>query len=130
MVLFDPLADALSVIKNAEKVGKTSCVIRPASKVIGNVLNVMKEGGYLESFEFVEDGKAGVFEVTLAGAINDCGAVKPRYSLTLDEFEKWEKRYLPAKNFGVLVLTTSKGVLSHHDAREQNVGGKLLAYVY
>lgn len=130
MVLFDPLADALSVIKNAESVGKTSCVVRPASKMIGNVLNVMKEGGYLESFEYVEDGKAGVFEVKLAGAINVCGSIKPRYSIGIEDFEKWEKRYLPAKNFGVLVLTTSKGVLSHHEAREQNVGGKLLAYVY
>ncbi|MDV0446721.1 30S ribosomal protein S8 [Methanosarcinaceae archaeon Ag5] len=130
MVLFDPLADALSVIKNAENVGKTNCVIRPASKIIGNVLNVMKEGGYIESFEFVEDGKAGVYEVKLAGSINDCGAIKPRYSIGVDGFEKWEKEYLPAKNFGVLVLTTSLGVLSHNEAREKNVGGKLLAYVY
>ncbi|WNY25573.1 30S ribosomal protein S8 [Methanolapillus millepedarum] len=130
MVLFDPLADALSVIKNAENVGKTTCVIRPASKIIGNVLNVMKEGGYIESFEFVEDGKAGVYEVKLAGSINDCGAIKPRYSIGIDGFEKWEKEYLPAKNFGVLVLTTSLGVLSHNEAREKNVGGKLLAYVY
>jgi small subunit ribosomal protein S8 len=130
MVLFDPLADALSVIKNAENVGKTSCVIRPASKIIGNVLNVMKEAGYIGSFEFVEDGKAGVFEVALSGSINVCGAIKPRYSIGLEDFEKWEKRYLPAKNIGVLVLTTSKGVLSHNEAREQNVGGKLLAYIY
>lgn len=130
MVLFDPLADALSVIKNAENVGKTSCVIRPASKMIGNVLNVMNKAGYIGSFEFVEDGKAGVFEVQLSGSINVCGAIKPRYSIGLEDFEKWEKRYLPAKNIGVLVLTTSKGVLSHNEAREQNVGGKLLAYIY
>ncbi|WNY26398.1 30S ribosomal protein S8 [Methanolapillus ohkumae] len=130
MVLFDPLADALSVIKNAENVGKTSCVIRPASKIIGNVLNVMKEGGYISSFEFIEDGKSGVYEVKLAGSINDCGAIKPRYSVGVESFERWEKSYLPAKNFGVLVLTTSLGVLSHNEAREKNVGGKLLAYVY
>jgi small subunit ribosomal protein S8 len=90
----------------------------------------MKEAGYIGSFEFVEDGKAGVFEVTLSGSINVCGAIKPRYSIGLEDFEKWEKRYLPAKNIGVLVLTTSLGVLSHNEAREQSVGGKLLAYIY
>ena len=130
MVLLDPLADALSVIKNAENVGETSCVIRPASKIIGNVLNVMKENGYIASFEFVEDGKAGVYEVSLSGSINKCGAVKPRYSVGVNEYEKWEKRFLPAKNFGVLIITTSQGVLSHTEAIEKNVGGQIIAYVY
>lgn len=130
MVLLDPLADALSVIKNAENVGKTFCVIRPASKIIGNVLNVMKNNGYIASFEFVEDGKAGVYEVQLSGSINECGAVKPRYSVAVDEYEKWEKRFLPAKNFGVLIITTSQGVISHAEALEKNIGGQIIAYVY
>lgn len=130
MVLLDPLANALSVIKNAENVGKTSCVIRPASKIIGNVLNVMKNNGYIAGFEFIEDGKAGVYEVQLSGSINECGAVKPRYSVGVGEYEKWEKRFLPAKNFGVLIITTSQGVVSHAEAIEKNVGGQIIAYVY
>lgn len=130
MVLLDPLANALSVIKNAENVGKTSCVIRPASKIIGNVLNVMKNNGYIADFEFIEDGKAGVYEVQLSGSINECGAVKPRYSVGVGEYEKWEKRFLPAKNFGVLIITTSQGVVSHAEAIEKNVGGQIIAYVY
>ncbi|MCS3924755.1 30S ribosomal protein S8 [Methanosalsum natronophilum] len=130
MVLLDPLANALSTIKNAEDIGKQSCTIRPASKLIGNVLNVMKDNGYIGEFEFIEDGKAGIYEVKLIGRINKCGAIKPRYSVSSEDFEKWEKQYLPARNFGTLILTTSDGLLSQVQARENNVGGLLLAYVY
>lgn len=130
MVLLDPLADALSTIKNAEAVGKDSCTIRPASKLIGNVLKVMKDRGYIGEFEFVEDGKAGIYTVELIGRINKCGAIKPRYSVGVTEFEKWEKQFLPAKNFGVLILTTSNGVVSQYEARENNIGGQLLSFVY
>ncbi len=130
MVLLDPLADALSTIKNAEAVGKSSCSIKPASKLIGTVLNVMQSRGYVGEFELVEDGKAGVYEVELIGSINKCGAIKPRYSVGAADFERWEKQYLPAKNFGTLILTTSMGVISHYEARENNVGGQLIAYVY
>jgi small subunit ribosomal protein S8 len=130
MVLLDPLADALSIIKNAEAVGKDSCTIRPASKLIGNVLKVMNDRGYIGDFEFVEDGRAGVYTVELIGRINKCGAIKPRYSVGVTEFERWEKQFLPAKNFGVLILTTPNGVVSQYEARENNVGGQLLSFVY
>lgn len=130
MVLLDPLADALSTIKNAESIGKPSCTIKPASKLIGNVLKVMKDRGYLGEFEFVDDGKAGVYNLELIGRINKCGAIKPRYSVNATDFEKWEKQFLPAKNFGTLILTTSKGVITQYEARENDVGGQLLAYVY
>ncbi len=130
MVLLDPLADALSTIKNAEAVGKDSCLIKPASKLIGNVLMVMKENGYIGEFEFVEDGKAGVFNVELVGRINKCGAIKPRYSVGVNDFENWEKQFLPAKNFGLLILTTPTGVMSQYKARDNNTGGQLLSFVY
>ncbi|OPY24021.1 MAG: 30S ribosomal protein S8 [Methanomethylovorans sp. PtaU1.Bin073] len=130
MVLLDPLADALSTIKNAEAIGKQSCTLKPASKLIGTVLKVMQDSGYLGEFEFIEDGKAGIYEVKLIGKINKCGAIKPRYSVGSVDFERWEKQFLPAKNFGTLILTTSHGVMSQYDAREKNIGGQLLAYVY
>ena len=44
--------------------------------------------------------------------------------------DKWESRYLPAKNFGLLILTTTKGILSQDEAKKNGIGGKLLAYVY
>lgn len=129
-MLNDPLADAMSAIKNAEQKGKRECIIKPASKLIGGVLKVLKEEGYIREFEFIEDGKAGVFKVTLNGVINDCGVIKPRYPVKYTELEKWESRYLPARDFGILILTTTKGIISQKKAKEDNTGGKLLAYAY
>ena len=66
----------------------------------------------------------------LEGNINKCGVIKPRHAVKKDEFEKFEKRYLPAKNFGILILTTPEGIMTHHDAKERGIGGRLLAYMY
>ncbi len=129
-MLLDPLADALSTIKNAESTGKPECTIRPASKVIGSVLKVMKDKGYIGDFEFIEDGKSGVFKVQLKGKINKCGVIRPRHAVKNTEFEAWEKRFLPAKGFGSIILTTPNGVMTHSEARENGLGGQLLAYVY
>ena len=126
----DPLNDAMSTIKNAASVGKSECVIHPSSKLIGRVLKVMQEYGYITQFEFVEDGKAGIFKVRMQGRINDCGVIKPRYSVQKNDLDKFESRYLPAQDFGVLILTTTAGVISHAKAKELGIGGKLLAYVY
>lgn len=129
-MLLDPLADALSVIKNAEDVGKPECTISPASKLIGSVLKVMKDKGYIGDFEFVDDGKSGLFKVQLKGNINRCGVIRPRHAVKNTEFEKWEKRFLPARGFGSIILTTPDGVMAHSEARENGIGGQLLAYVY
>ena len=126
----DPLNDAMSVIKNAERVGRGECVIRPSSKLIGRVLKVMQEAGYIRQFEFVDDGRSGMFRVDLGGQINDCGVIRPRYSVKKGDLEKFEARYLPAQDFGVLILTTTKGVLTHTQAKQGGLGGKLLAFVY
>jgi small subunit ribosomal protein S8 len=126
----DPLSNALSGVNNAESVGHLAHTVQPASNLIGNVLEVFYDRGYVDGFEFVDDGKAGQFEVELKGAINECGAVKPRYSATADDYEKWEKRYLPARDYGALVVTTSHGVMSHYEAREAGIGGQIIAYVY
>ncbi len=126
----DPLNDALSSIKNASLVGKRECFVRPSSKLIGRVLKVMKDNNYIEQFEYIEDGKAGMFLVKLNGNINNCGVIKPRFSVRTTQLEKYEGRYLPAQDFGVLILTTTKGVVSHSKAKNFGVGGRLLAFVY
>jgi small subunit ribosomal protein S8 len=120
----------MSVIKNAESVGKPECIIHPASKLIGRALKVMADRNYIGEFEFIDDGKSGMFRVKLLGRINRCGVIKPRFSTKVADLEKWEKRFLPARNFGVLILSTSKGVMAHSDARAESLGGQLLAYVY
>ena len=126
----DPLNDAMSVMKNAAAIGKSECIIQPSSKLIGRVLKVMQDHGYISQFEYIEDGRAGQFKVTMKGAINNCGVIKPRYSVKKSDLEKFESRFLPAQDFGVLILTTTQGVITHAKAKELGVGGKLLVYVY
>ena len=72
----------------------------------------------------------GKLRVQLLGRINKCGAVSPRFPIKAKEFQKWESRYLPAVGVGMLVVSTSKGILSHTEAQEKNLGGRLLGYVY
>ncbi len=129
-MLLDPLSDALSILKNAESIGKPECTISPASKLIGSVLKVMTDKGYIGEFEFIDDGKSGLFKVQLKGKINKCGVIRPRHAVKNIEFEKWEKRFLPARGFGLIILTTPDGVMAHYEARENGLGGQLLAYVY
>lgn len=130
MTLLDPLANALSHITNSERVGKKEVYIKPASKLIGEVLRVMQENGYIGEFEFIDDGRAGIYRVQLLGKINKAGSIKPRFSVKAREYEKWEKRFLPAFEFGILIVSTSQGVMTHKEALEKGIGGRLIAYVY
>ncbi len=130
MTAKDTLSNGLTTLMNNEFRNKTSCVISPASKLLGHVLRVLQLGGYVGEFEFIEDGRSGKFRVQLLGRINKCGAVKPRYSVKTDAFENWEKTFLPAREMGLLIVSTSSGVISHKEAKQKSVGGKLLAFVY
>lgn len=129
-MLQDPLSDALSTIKNAERVGRKEVMLRPASKLMGRVLKVMQDEGYIGPFEFVEDGRGGLFRVNLVGRINNCGVIKPRQAVKRMDLDQIEARYLPAQDFGALILTTTQGVVTQYAAKKENVGGRLLAYVY
>ncbi|MFH0889645.1 MAG: 30S ribosomal protein S8 [Candidatus Aenigmatarchaeota archaeon] len=125
----DLLNEALTVIRNAEHAGKKECVT-PASDLIKDVLLVMQKDGYIGNFELIDDKKIGKFKIDLIMKINDCGVVSPRNSVEAKGIEKIEINYLPAKDFGILILTTSKGVMDHKDAKSKSVGGKLLSFVY
>jgi len=115
---------------NAEKIGKSDCIVQPFSKALKDLLTLMNEKGYLGSFEVIDDGRGKLIKINLIGKVNKCGVVKPRFSVKKDEYEKFEKRYLPAKGFGLLIVSTSKGIMTHDEAKEKKVGGKLIAYVY
>jgi small subunit ribosomal protein S8 len=125
----DMIADAFSVIKNAEDIGKTECVT-PASGLIKNMLLIMQKEKYIGEFEHIDDGRGGKFKIQLLGNINKCGAIKPRFSVGKADFIRWEKRFLPAATLGLLIVSTSGGVISHKDAKKKEIGGKLLGYVY
>jgi len=130
LTMMDTLSSGLTTIMNNEMRNKRDCVISPASKLLGRVLRVLQLNGYIGEFEFIEDGRTGKFKVQLLGRVNKCGAIKPRYSVEADGFENWEKTYLPAREMGLLVLSTPGGVISHKEAKQKNVGGRLLAFVY
>jgi small subunit ribosomal protein S8 len=129
-MLQDPLNDAMAVIRNAELAGKGECLLRPASKLVGHVLQVMQDADYISAYERVEDGRGGRYRVLLKGNINNCGVIKPRFAVRRTDLEKFEARYLPAQDFGLLILTTTQGVISQSRAKEIGVGGKLIAFVY
>ncbi len=126
----DPIADGLINLKNCEMVGKKECRIKPASKLMGEILRLMQKEGYIGEFEFIENGRGGEYKVKLLGRINNCKAIKPRYPVKKDEYPDWEKRYLPAKNFGMLIVSTPKGLMTHNEAKKEGTGGRLIAFVY
>ncbi len=126
----DPYNDAMVKIKNAERVGKKEIEIKPASKMIASTLRSLQRKRYVGEFEYIDDGKAGIFRVNLLGNVNNCGAIKPRFAVKKDEYEKWERRFLPAANVGSLLVSTDKGIMNHDKAMEKGIGGRLIAYVY
>ena len=128
--MMNTLANGLTTIINNEMRNKHECTINPASKLLGRVLRIMQLNGYIGEFEFIDDGRSGKFKVQLLGRINKCGAIRPRFSVGMDEFEGWEKRFLPSREVGILVVSTSRGVLSHREARGKGIGGRLIAFVY
>lgn len=133
MVVLDPLANALSAIQNAEMRSKPEVVVWPASKLIINVLRVMQREGYVGEIEYIDDGRWGKIKVQLLGRINKTGVIKPRFPVKLKELEQmphWLRKYLPAYNIGILIISTPYGVLSHKEAIAKRTGGILLAYVY
>ena len=117
------------VINNAENIVRKTVTV-PASKLVKDVLMVVQRAGYIGSFEFADDRKAGKFNIELVGKINTTRAVRPRFPIRKNEYEKWATRYLPAKSFGLLIVSTSKGVMSQKEAEELGVGGRLLGFVY
>lgn len=130
MSMNDPLASALSRIMNCEKIGKKEVEVKPISKMIKRVLDIMNENNYIGTYKEVEDGKGNLVIVNLLGRINDCKVIKPRYSVTMDTYEKFEKRFLPAQGFGILIVSTPKGIMIHTQAKEKLSGGRLIAYCY
>jgi small subunit ribosomal protein S8 len=127
--MVDMLANGLSSLKMAEMRGKPTARLC-ASNLVKQVLLLLQSQGYIKEFELMEDGKSGVFVVSLNGSVNNCGVIRPRSPVKASEWEKSEERYLPARGVGLLIVTTPAGVLTHVQAKEKHTGGRLLAFVY
>ncbi|KAE9556755.1 hypothetical protein FO519_000161 [Halicephalobus sp. NKZ332] len=116
MVRMSVLAGALNSINNAEKRGKRQVIVRPSSKVVIRFLNVMMKHGYIGEFEVVDDHRAGKVVVNLTGRLNKCSVVSPRFDIRAGELDKHTTNYLPSRQFGYIVLTTSAGIMDHEEA--------------
>ena len=124
------LSNMFATIYNNELRLRKECLVVPASKLASAVLQTMQRHRYVGEFEFIDDGRSGKLRVQLLGRVNRCGVVSPRFNVPKNDFTKWERRFLPAVGFGILIITTPVGVMSHLEAVEKNVGGRLLGYVY
>jgi small subunit ribosomal protein S8 len=127
----DPIADMLTRIRNANRVGRRLVLI-PKSKICTGIAQVLKEEGYIEEFDEIPDDKQGQIRVRLKYAVNGEKVIhlldrqsKPgcRVYRKVDDLPK------VLNGMGIAVVSTSKGVMSDRRAREQNVGGELLCIV-
>jgi small subunit ribosomal protein S8 len=130
MTLNDPLANVLSFINHHEKLGKTSIVTKNNSKTIRKILSIMQKHGYISGFREIQDAKGNLLEIRLSGAINKTGVIKPQFQIKRSQIEKFENRYLPARDFGIIIMSTDQGIMTHEEAKKKGLGGKLLSYCY
>jgi len=121
----DVIADALNKMLNASRAGKSSLQVGRHSKLLLSVLALAKLKGYVKNYR-VENNLLNI-EI---GKLNLCKAIKPRFAVKVEEIEKYVKRYLPAKDIGMIIISTSQGLMTHATAQEKNLGGSLVAYFY
>ena len=125
----DHLADAMNTIKVHEMTGQRECIV-PGTKFVGRVLEILKKKGYIGDYSLIEDGVRKYYHVKLIGRINNCGVIKPRYAVKRTEIVEYEEQYIPAVGVGILIISTSKGLMTNQEIEKERVGGRLIAYVY
>ena len=123
----DIVADGLNMIVNAKRARKETVNIKRISNLLIEVLKIMKTKGAIKRYKI--DSKDKSLTVTI-GDLMDCKSIKPRFTVNKDQIEKYRRRYLPARNMGTVIVSTNKGLISHEEAQEQNIGGCLIAYFY
>ncbi len=123
----DIVSDAINKMMNAKKAGKSVIEIKKYSKFLISVLALAKLKNYIKDYKISDDKRTLKIEIA---KLNKCKAIKPRFTVSVSEIEKYEKRYLPAKNFGILVVSTSKGLMTNQTAKEKKIGGSLIAFMY
>ena len=123
----DIVADGLNMIRNARKARKENVKIMRISNALVEVLKIMKQEGAIKKYKI--DAKEKSLSVTI-GNLNECKSIKPRFSCDKTQIEKYRRRYLPARNLGIMVISTNKGMITHKEAQEEQIGGSLIAYFY
>ena len=86
--------------------------------------------GYIGEFEIIDDHRSNKIVVELIGRVNKCGVISPRFDVTHGEIEKWVVNLLPSRQFGMILLSTTYGIMTHEEARRKKTGGKILGFFY
>ena len=131
-MMTDPIADMLTRIRNANQM-KHLTVLVPASKIKLEILNVIKNEGYIEDVEFVEDGKQGEIKVTLKYTEKKERVIKGITRISKPGLRVYAKSTEMPKvlnGLGVAVVSTSNGVMTDREARQQHLGGEVIAYIW
>ena len=132
MVMTDPIADMLTRIRNANQM-KHLTVLVPASKIKLEILKVIKEEGYIEDAEFVEDGKQGTIKVTLKYTGKKERVIKGITRISKPGLRVYAKSTEMPKvlnGLGIAVVSTSNGVMTDREARQKHLGGEVIAYIW
>jgi len=127
----DPIADMLTRIRNANRVGRRLVLI-PKSKICTGIAQVLKDEGYIEAFDVIDDARQGQIRVRLK---YDASGQKVIHTIDRQSkpgcrvYRKVDDLPKVLNGMGIVVISTSKGVMSDRKARENNVGGELLCTV-
>lgn len=132
MVMTDPIADMLTRIRNANAVRHESLEI-PASKIKKDIAEILKREGFVRDAEVIDDNKQGIIRIFLKYGAND-----ERVITGLKRISKPGLRVYAKSNeiprvlggLGIAIISTSQGVMTDKEARQQQVGGEVLAYVW
>jgi small subunit ribosomal protein S8 len=127
----DPIADMLTRIRNATIV-RDKIVEIPASRIKREIVKILKEEGYIQDFELVEDGKQGKVKVYLKynGKEKVISGLKRISKPGLKVYVKKDEIPKVLGGLGIAVLSTSQGIMTDRKARNAGVGGEVLCYVW
>jgi len=123
----DIVADALNMIRNAKKAKKIEVKIKRISNLLIEIFKIMKQEGAVKKYKI--NSKNKTIDVTI-GDLTDCRAIKPRFTVDKTKIDKYRRRYLPARNLGIVIVSTNKGLMTHEEAQKEKIGGCLIAYFY
>jgi len=123
----DIVADALNMIKNAKMAKKNIVKINKISNLLIEILKIMKQKNAIKKYKINSKEKS---IVVVIGELLYCRAIKPRFSVNKTQIDKYRRRYLPARDLGIIIISTNKGLITHEEAMEKKIGGSLIAYFY
>ncbi len=132
MQITDTIADMLTRIRNANS-AKHATVDVPASNMKKAIAQILVDEGYIKSFQIIEDGKQGIIRVTLKYGENKSQVITGLRRVSkpgLRIYSSCEDMPKVMKGLGVAIISTSKGVMTDKKARELNVGGEVLAFIW